>query len=287
MVFMFHERQRTRLEYPLGGGQAIVAALIRGLEKCGGELRLRSRVESVLVAGGRAAGVRLARGDQIRARVAVVSNASVWDTLQLVPEASLPVAYRSSAAATPPCESFVHLHLGIDARGLDADLGIHHSVLFDWDVTAPQNLCAISIPSAIDPALAPAGRHAIHAYTAGNEPYALWEGMDRRSVEYGQRKGERSQVLWRALERIIPDVRERAEIVLIGTPLTHERFLRRHRGTYGPAIRAGRQRFPGPKTPLRGLLRCGDSTAPGIGVPAAAASSRTASAVPSGELSSM
>jgi len=58
----------------------------------------------------------------------------------------------------------------------------------------------------------------------------------------------------------------------VGTPLTHERFLRRDRCAYGPAIRAGQAVFPGAKTSLVGLLCCGDSTFPGIGVPAVAAS---------------
>ncbi len=58
----------------------------------------------------------------------------------------------------------------------------------------------------------------------------------------------------------------------MGTPLTHERFLRRHRGSYGPAIKAGQGTFPGPLTPIPGLMACGDSTFPGIGLPAVAAS---------------
>ena len=59
---------------------------------------------------------------------------------------------------------------------------------------------------------------------------------------------------------------------MIGSPLTHRRFLRRHRGTYGPAISAQQASFPGPKTSVPGLYGCGDSYMPGIGVPAAAAS---------------
>ncbi len=51
-----------------------------------------------------------------------------------------------------------------------------------------------------------------------------------------------------------------------------QRFLRRHHGTYGPAIRAGEGLFPGPATPVPGLMVCGDSTFPGIGLPAVAAS---------------
>jgi phytoene dehydrogenase-like protein len=59
----------------------------------------------------------------------------------------------------------------------------------------------------------------------------------------------------------------------VGTPITHERYLRRHRGTYGAGYRADRgQTFPGPRTPLKGLLCCGDSNMPGIGVPAVAVS---------------
>jgi phytoene dehydrogenase-like protein len=61
-------------------------------------------------------------------------------------------------------------------------------------------------------------------------------------------------------------------IFKLRTPLTHQRFLRRHRGSYGPAIRAGEGDFPFPGTPVKGLLVCGDSCFPGIGIPAVAGS---------------
>jgi phytoene dehydrogenase-like protein len=96
--------------------------------------------------------------------------------------------------------------------------------------------------------------------------------MDRQSEVYAQQKERRAEVMWQALERMIPDIRDRCDLTLVGTPLTHERYLRRHQGTYGPAIAAGKAIFPGPKTPIQGLLCCGDSTFPGIGLPAVAAS---------------
>jgi hypothetical protein len=37
--------------------------------------------------------------------------------------------------------------------------------------------------SVLDPSLAPPGCHAVHAYTAGSEPYAIWEGLDTKSNE--------------------------------------------------------------------------------------------------------
>ena len=96
---------------------------------------------------------------------------------------------------------------------------------------------------------------------------------------------KRAEVLWQALERCIPDVRDRIEFSIIGSPLAHEAFLRRDRGTYGMAWAAGTAApfagllknflpfpFPNLKTPIDGLLRCGDSCFPGIGTPSAAAS---------------
>ena len=80
-------------------------------------------------------------------------------------------------------------------------------------------------------------------------------------------------VLWRAIERYIPDVRERVKISLPATPLTHRRFNRRDRGTYGAYLPASSgEQLMGHKTPLKGFYVCGDSTFPGIGMPAVAAS---------------
>ena len=276
VAFMFAEwyRHGVQLDYPLGGSGALVNALVRGLEKYGGRLRLGTHVDRVVVENNRAAGLALRNGTTLWARKAIVSNASVWDTLKLIPEKSLPNLFRKGRQATPECASFMHLHLGIDASGLPEDLACHYIAVNDWKlgIDAPQNVVLISIPSLLDPSVAPAGKHAIHVYTPGNEPYAVWRGLDRRSEDYAQLKRERAEVMWRGLERVILDVRSRVEVEMVGTPLTHARFLRRHHGTYGPALRAGQALFPGPKTPLKGLYCCGDSTFPGIGLPAVAAS---------------
>ena len=276
VAFMFADwyRPGVVLDYPVGGSGALVDALVRGLERHGGQLMLNAHVEQVLVENDRAVGVRLRSGKQMRSRWAVVSNASVWDTLKLLPEEAVPKRFRAKREATPECDSFMHLHLGIDAQGLPPNLACHYIVVNDWEkgVTAPQNVVLVSIPSLLDPSLAPPGKHTIHVYTPGNEPYDLWEGLDRRSEAYARQKQVRAEVMWQALERIIPDMRSRCDVTLVGTPLTHERFLRRQRGSYGPAIRAGQGFFPGSGTPLPGLLCCGDSTFPGIGLPAVAAS---------------
>lgn len=52
----------------------------------------------------------------IRAKKAVVSNASMWDTLKLLPADVIPKSYIDRVHSTPQCESFMHLHLGFDAE---------------------------------------------------------------------------------------------------------------------------------------------------------------------------
>ena len=275
VAFMFADwyRPNVQLDYPIGGSAALVEALAKGVTKHGGEIRTGAHVTQINTERGRATGVRLRNGEAIAAPT-VISNASVWDTLKLVPAGVLPQKFVQARSEIPPCESFMHLHLGIEAQGLPADLACHYIVVNDWGkgVDAPQNLVLISIPSVLDPSLAPVGKHTLHVYTPGNEPYEHWAGMNRSSAAYAAQKETRSALMWKALERVIPDIRQRTTLNLIGTPLTHERYLRRYRGSYGPAIQAGKALFPGPLTPVNGLLCCGDSTFPGIGLPAVAAS---------------
>jgi phytoene dehydrogenase-like protein len=60
---------------------------------------------------------------------------------------------------------------------------------------------------------------------------------------------------------------------MVGSPLTHERFLRRPKGTYGAATE---DYLKDGSTPFESLVLCGDGIFPGIGVPAVALSGASA-----------
>lgn len=57
----------------------------------------------------------------------------------------------------------------------------------------------------------------IHAYLPATEPYELWASFKRGSPEYMAFKRERSECLYRAIEKFIPDIRERVELEMIGS----------------------------------------------------------------------
>jgi len=304
------------LEFPIGGSGALVDCLVRGFEKYGGDLRLRTHCEEILVekkdgeeeeATGIVTKTRDGKKKILRARKAVISNATIWDTEALLRDCAegrrQSVREASSTSRTTKsgkivdddvefCQSFMHLHLGIDAANLPAaeTLEMHHVWVGDWDkgVDAEQNLVLVSIPSIKDPSMAPEGKHVIHAYTPGNEPLARWKNVKYNSEEYNKLKKERSEVLYQAVAKAlnnitVEDLRSRAEIEMVGTPLTHARFLRRgnSQGTYGGTgwikkkesgdDSAAAVPVTSAKSNLKNLLLVGDSRFPGPGLPAVAA----------------
>ena len=253
MAYMVEDfyREGAVMDFPKGGSGELVGALARGVKKHEGcSVRTSTAVEEILVEEGRAVGVRLKGGKELRARKAVVSNADLYNTFALLPEgkhAALDVererllssnlrmlgeATGAGDGEAPLCKSFMHLHLGIRAEGLD-ELPPQWTVVNDWDVgiDAPGNVIVVSMPSKLDPGLAPPGYHVIHAYGAGNEPWAPWErfagpdGMEgddtRTNGEYQKLKAERAAPLWEAIKRRIPDVDDRIVIEQVGPPPSH------------------------------------------------------------------
>ncbi len=273
MATLFGEwfQPEAALDYPVGGSAAVADALVQGLQRHGGHLRCNARVTGLLLDGDRTVGVALSNGEEIHAD-AVVSNADIWSTLDLLPEGAA-LQWRHQRAATPACRSFLHLHLGFDASGLE-DLPIHTVWVGDWErgIDAERNALVFSIPSVLDPTMAPEGHHVLHGYSPANEPWEPWGDLVRGSDSYVAFKRQRCEVFWNVLEQRIPDIRDRTTVVMEGSPLSHRRFLNAHNGSYGPALSAAKGLFPGVTTPLTGLWLCGASAFPGIGIPPVAAS---------------
>jgi phytoene dehydrogenase-like protein len=301
------------LDYPMGGMEALIKALVVGITKHGGEVRLNTRVEKFLLSetdtgSVQCVGVQLSNGRRIKAKRGVVSNAPLWnyakilkDSIEQPPEDDSSTDNNGRSSSSRKIEevvsmiqkqaddmsmtrSFMHLHLGIPKDGLPDDLECHHSVLnFDLPVTDEQNMSIISIPTIFDPTLAPEGYHIVHAYTAASDNFDEWLPFQEetgkvgtspnssKSRTYNQLEGyddlkiQKAEALWKAVECVIPDIRERASrkgsVVLVGSPLTHRRYNQRFRGTYGPGVNPGKDvwELAGATTPIKGLYACGDT----------------------------
>jgi prolycopene isomerase len=267
---VFSDRHYGGVNYPKGGVGRIAAKLADGLKAAGGHIQYRSRVKRILTAGGQATGVELATGERYTAD-RIVSNATRWDTFnQLLDRDRLPDSEQRWQSRYVPAPSFVSLHLGVRADVIPPDTDCHHILLDDWaQLERAGGTLFISIPTLLDPDLAPRDRHIIHAFTPSW--LADWEGLSASDYE-AQKQAVAKEIIQR-LAHLFPGFDDAIDHCSVGTPRTHRRFLGRQDGTYGPMPQRqlrGLLGMPFNRTAIPGLYCVGDSTFPGQGLNAVA-----------------
>ncbi|MFB2982530.1 carotenoid isomerase [Microseira sp. BLCC-F43] len=267
---VFSDRHYGGINYPKGGVGQIALKLVEGLEKAGSQIQYKARVTKIVTEEGKAVGVQLATGEVYRAK-RIVSNATRWDTFEkLLPREDMPVAEKKWQKRYQKSPSFLSLHLGVEASVLPLGTECHHIVLEDWDkMEAPEGTIFISIPTLLDPTLAPEGYHILHVFTPSWVDD--WQGMS--PDEYEEKKEEAAGRIIERLETIFPGLDAGLDYMEVGTPRTHRRYLGRVDGSYGPIPRRklmGLLGMPFNRTSIPGLYCVGDSTFPGQGLNAVA-----------------
>ncbi|WP_019507817.1 carotenoid isomerase [Pleurocapsa sp. PCC 7319] len=267
---VFSDRHYGGINYPKGGVGQIAQKLADGLTQAGGEIKYKARVTNILIENGKAVGVKLADGAEYRAQ-RIVSNATRWDTFgKLLPSEYTPNKEKRWRERYKKSPSFLSLHLGVDSSVLPEGTECHHILLENWDkMENSEGTIFVSIPTLLDPSLAPEGHQIIHTFT----PSWIedWRGLSPQ--EYQQKKEAAAENLIHRLEAIFPGLSAGLDYQEVGTPRTHRRFLGREDGTYGPIPRrklAGLLGMPFNRTSIPGLYCVGDSTFPGQGLNAVA-----------------
>jgi prolycopene isomerase len=253
--------------YCEGSFQSLVDAFVAALEMNGGEIRCESLVKTITVEDGRAAGVVLDDGAELRAP-AIVSNADAKATFEaMVGAEHLPKAFLRRLRRMTPSLSAVLLFCAIP-RELVPE-GSPHEIFrhrhFDHerihqDIRAgrPGGTWA-SIPTSLDPSLAPPGEHALilssmAAYDIGRP----WEQEIERFAEE----------LIDDFEPVFPGLRDSIGFREAATPVTMERFCLNQAGAAyaweNTPTQTGGKRSPH-VTPLEGLYLSGHWTQPGSG----------------------
>ncbi|KAI5017254.1 hypothetical protein ZWY2020_037632 [Hordeum vulgare] len=266
------DRHFGGINYPVGGVGGIAVSLANGLVEKGSAIRYKANVTNVILENGKAVGVRLSNGKELFART-VISNATRWDTFgKLVKAEELPEEEKNFQKNYVKAPSFLSIHLGVKASVLPAGTDCHHFVLEDdWsNLEKPYGSIFLSIPTVLDPSLAPEGHHILHIFTtAGIED---WEGLSRK--DYEQKKElVANEIIQRLENKLFPGLQDSIVLKEVGSPKTHRRFLARNDGTYGPMPRGkpkGLLAMPFNTTSIDGLYCVGDSCFPGQGVIAVA-----------------
>ena len=257
--------------YPLGSAARLAQGAQRVIEGAGGAVRVRAEAERILVERGRALGVRLAGGEEIRAR-RVISDAGARATfLRLVPE-EVPIPFRNALRRAEPGMAHVSLYVGLSAS--PERLGVRGENFWIHDALDQDVLWArrggvvrgdvshvyLSFPSMKDPE---ARAHTAELVTAVDAAeFARWAGTGwrRRGPEYEALKERIADAMLALVERRLPGFRALVAYRELSTPLSTEKFTGHAGGEiYGIPWTPARldMGFLQPRTPVAGLFLTG------------------------------
>ncbi len=268
--------------YPVGGSSVIAAAFAPVIEAAGGRVLFQAEVDEILVRDGRAVGVRMADGTEIKAPL-IVSDAGLRNTFhRLLPRATAErLGLTRPTAARSPSVSHLCLYVGFKATA--GELGLPKSNLWIYpgadhdanfagylaDAKAPLPVVYVSFPSAKDPSFESRhpGRATIELITlAPYERFERWVKTEwrKRGPEYEALKAELSGRMLAELDRFFPSLSGRIDYMEISTPLSTRHFAGYQSGEiYGldhsPARFADRSLRP--RTPVPGLFLTGQDVA--------------------------
>ncbi len=273
---VFTDRHAGGINYPKGGVGKIAEKLVSGIEKLGSEVRYKANVTEILLKNEKAVGVKLSNGEEIFSNI-VVSNSTRWDTFGLkdkkkglIASKNVPKSEYKWSETYKPSPSFVSIHLGVEKNLISNNFNCHHIIVDDWDeLESEKGVIFISIPTLLDPSLAPEGKHIVHAFTPSS--IDEWEGLSRE--KYLKKKEEYFSFLVEKISKLLPNLDQNIDHKEIGTPKTHRKFLGRYDGTYGPIPNQkllGLLPMPFNTTKIKNLYCVGDSCFPGQGLNAVA-----------------
>ncbi len=267
--------------YPLGGAFAIPRAFLRALKRAGGEIRLNTAVQRILLQNGQVSGVQLADGSRLTAQN-VVSNADPEMTFgTLIGRENLPWRLRRKVNRVNYSVSALSLFFAVDmdlrVAGLDSGnvwFYRHNGVdqLYKEGLAGKilhsdrADALFLTVTTLKDPSKMHSGHHTLEAFAFVNyEPFWRWahQSEGARGADYKALKSQLADKMLTTIDEMVPGIRDHVVFCDLGTPLTNQHYLAAHRGNlYGIAkspFQMGPLAFP-TKAPIAGVWLCGAST---------------------------
>lgn len=278
-----------------GGISRLVDALVGMLQARGGRVSTRQRVEQILLHRGRAVGVRLAGGAELRARRAVIGNVTPTQLVEnLLGADALPTGYvrKSRGYRYGPGTMMIHLALAAPLRWQAGDdfsrFAYVHIGPYVRDLaltyTQALNGClpdepmlVVGQPTAVDSTRAPTGRHILWVQVRALPAHPRFDTRDGRvkAGKWSEIKEAYADLVMRKIERYAPNL---SAVVLKRAVYSPADLERDNPNLVGGDSVAGSHHmdqhylfrpFPGwsrYKTPVNGLYLVGAATWPGAGL---------------------
>ena len=278
-LIAFLER-RWGVHFAMGGTGSLVRGLAGLVERQGGQIRLNAEVDSIMLKGRRAVGVRLTGGEEIAADV-VVSNADAAFTYRKLLPRSARTRWTDSKLARARYSMGLFLwHFGTRRRYPDVP---HHTILlgpryrglltdiFERQVLPSDFSLYLHRPTATDPSLAPPGCDTFYVLS----PVAnLRSGVDWHSASEPYRR----TIAAHLESTLLPDLGAQVITSRVVTPLHfRDQLLSTNGAAFAMEPLLSQSAYFRPHNlseDVERLFLVGAGTHPGAGVPGVLSSAR-------------
>jgi len=286
-VMLHHHIGETTWGFPRGGMGAVTQALAAAARVFGAEIRTGAGVARITVADGRATGVALDNGDEIRADVVITTAHPKISFLRLVEPKELPDDFVADIEQWQTRSGTVKVNIAVDrlptfashpdfapdvyggtivlAESLDDVEGAYQDAVGGRPASLP--FADVCIPSVFDKTLAPEGKHVVSMFSQW-VPHTYADRPDKDELTaYADRLLARMEAVAPGfIESIIdrqiigPDTMQN-EYGLVGGNIFHGELTPGQMFHCRPA--AG---YADLRTPVKGLYQAGSGTHGGGGV---------------------
>ncbi len=238
---------KDRVCYVKSRSQYLSNAIVETIEQQGGRVELETEVSRITVQDGRVSGVVTADGKTYPAR-AVISNASVPATLNMLPGGAVPEDYRRKIAGYQPSLSSFIVWLGLNRELRGTIDGYEIFLGEDGDPEEGYRAClncdhhkaglGVTIYDNAFPGYSAPGTSTVTIIMlSGYMPWKRFEAdyFAGRKESYRKEKDRITDILIeRAEKSLIPGLRSMIEVKEAATPLTNVRYTRNPAGAiYG------------------------------------------------------
>jgi len=271
-----------------GGMGMFSEAARKAVEEHGGEVKLRTRVQRVLVEGERAVGVELAGGEKITSRVVLSSLDARATFLGLVGEQNLPSDFVRMVRRIKYANPYLQIHVTLkELPEFVGDMAfanddrirwsmsyipspVHLERCWDdckWGRVPEQPYSSYYIPSLLDEGMAPPGYYAATFFSQ-------YFPVSAPRQQHSRLKEEMADRVIDQMTRFAPNLKESIVDRVVFTPLHFEKMFGVSEGDYSSGLLRPDQvldfrpvvGWAEYRTPLKGFYLCGAACHPGPGV---------------------
>ncbi|MFC1878827.1 phytoene desaturase family protein [Chloroflexota bacterium] len=242
------------------GGMA--EKLVKSIQGYGGRVHFRQEVTQVTKKRDGTFTVNTKRADSFQADI-VIYNLPPWNIRALL-DGEIPTRLLRLPKKPRRGWGAFMAYIGLDARYIPDELALHHQVLRQ-EPFGEGNSIFMSLSPNWDNRRAPDGMRALTISTHTHlQPW--WDLYESDQSRYEAHKSEYLERVLYLAERVIPRLRQEADLIMPGTPVTFQQFTRRAWGWVGGFPQTSLQ-ARGPRL-APGQWMVGDTIFPGQSVPA-------------------